>query len=278
MTSTIPDGLINAVKEHRCVLFVGSGLSAAAGYPSWSELMDQLVQAAKSLPQARADGLDKFVAAKDFLTLAEFARSTLGVSRYSTILRNLLAKPLSVPRAHEIIARTDYRGVITTNYDKLLETAFTVQRKWAPAIMTPESVSSLGSALYGDSVFILKLHGDIDSPESIVLTEFDYDRMILRNPHVRSFLQAVFLNYTLLFVGYSLQDAELRLVLKELVLIFQGYTPVHDALLPNAGDFEMTHLMNRMNIQWIPYTPTASHEAVIEALDQLQQTAPFGTA
>ena len=59
-------------------------------------------------------------------------------------------------------------------------------------------------ALYNPEFFIFKFHGDIGSPESIILTSRDYDRLILRNPHARSFLQADFLNYTVLFVGYSL--------------------------------------------------------------------------
>ena len=48
------------------------------------------------------------------------------------------------------------------------------------------------------------------------MTTRDYDRLILRSPHVRSFLQAIFLNYTLLLIGYSLRDPDFQLVLREL--------------------------------------------------------------
>src|SRR5207247_3282143 len=98
------------------------------------------------------------------------------------------------------------RGLLTTNYDRLLETTVTQVRHWSPPAFTPESISSLATALYNPDFFIFKLHGDISSAESIVLTTRDYDRLILRSPHVRSFLQAIFLNYTLLFIGYSLRD------------------------------------------------------------------------
>jgi len=92
------------------------------------------------------------------------------------------------------VARTDCRGVITTNYDRLLETAMTLQRQWTPNSFTSENISTMATALYNPELFLFKLHGDIDAADSIVLTARDYDRLILRSPHVRSFLQAVFLN------------------------------------------------------------------------------------
>ena len=97
-------------------------------------------------------------------------------------------------------------------------------RGWAPNSFTPEAISALAVALYNPEFFIFKVHGDIGSAESIVLTSQDYDRLILRSPHVRSFLQAVFLNYTVFFVGYSLRDQDFQLVLRELALVFEGYT------------------------------------------------------
>jgi hypothetical protein len=267
--------LTKAVKTQRCVLFVGSGLSVGAGYKSWGALIQSLVDAAKQLPHARTKGIEQFEEAKDFFTLAEFARAALGPNNYSTILRTELGRRATPTQAHIALASTRYRGVITTNYDRLLETVFTQVRGWAPSEFTPESVSALASALYNPEPFIFKLHGNISSPESIVLTSRDYDRLILHNPHVRSFLQAVFLNYTVLFVGYSLRDPDFELVLRELTLIFQGYTPTHYAFLPDAPDFAIEHLLQRMNIQALPYEPHNSHAEVTEALKALQDVAPF---
>jgi len=42
--------LLSYVRERRCVLFVGAGLSRAAGYPGWRELMEIIV--AKIKPAA----------------------------------------------------------------------------------------------------------------------------------------------------------------------------------------------------------------------------------
>jgi hypothetical protein len=275
MAINLPDPVLEATKSGKCVLFVGSGLSGLAGYPTWGELVMALVEEAKKAPQANTQGLEKLIEENNLLLLAEFARSTLGVSQFAQILRKKLSSPAKPSDAHRAIAKTKYRGFITTNYDRLLETTLTLERGWAENPITPESVSSLGSALYEPSLFIFKLHGDIAAPESIILTSRDYDRLIMRNPHVRSFLQAIFLTYTLLFVGYGLRDPDFNLILRELNVIFEGYTPTHYALLSDVPGFASHHLVHDMSIQTVVYDPHDNHQEVVEALQHLQKIAPY---
>jgi hypothetical protein len=239
-------------------------------------LVNLLVKEAAAAYPDKAASLTGYAATnKDPLMIAEFARSKLGFQRYATLLRQIFDRRLPPSAVHKLIAGTHYRAIITTNYDKLLETAITFERGWFPTVFTSESVSSLGSVLYEGPFFVYKLHGDVAAAESIVLTSQDYDRLILRYPHVRSFLQAIFLNYVVLFVGYSLYDPDFQLVLKELRLIFEGYTPTHYALLPDAHEFTAEHLMARMNIQVIPYDSADGHRGVSEFLQTLQQAAPY---
>src|ERR1022692_4474402 len=183
----LPEPLVKAVRDRKCMLFVGSGLSSMAGYPSWGELVDSLLQASKKIPYARTGGLEEYDRQKDYFTLAEFARSSLCASRV-------------------------------------------------------------------------------------------YDRLILRSPHVRTFLQAIFLNYSLLFVGYSLHDPDFQLVLRELTLIFENFIPAHYALISDAAEFTVEHLLTRMNIQTIPYRSADGHREVTQILERLQAEAPYSVA
>jgi hypothetical protein len=278
MLPAIPDPLLRAVEQRKCVLFVGPGLSSLAGYPTWSELVDLLVAEARKMPRARTDGLEKFQACGDYFTLAEFARSTLPRDEFRQILKREFGRPVPSTPAHEAIAGTDYRGFITTNYDRLLESAVTQVRMAMPSTFTPSSYSELASALYDPDTFVFKMHGDLLEPSSVVISASDYDRLILRSPHVRSFLQAVFISNTLLFVGYSLRDPDFQLILKELTLIFQGYLPRHFALLASPGSFEIDHLLRQMNVQAIPYDSGDNHRAVLDVLLYLQDLAPATVA
>ena len=272
---TIPTTLEDAVRERKCILFVGSGLSVAAGYPSWGDLVLFLVEEARKMPHARVNGLDEIIAEKDYGMLAEFARSALAPSQFATLLKQKLGARAKPTKVHELIASTDYRGLITTNYDRLIETTVTLTRQWQPAIFTPETMEALAMALSNPEFFIFKLHGDVGSIDNIVLTDRDYDRLILRSPHVRSFLQAVVLTYTLLFVGYSLRDPDFQLSLRELSLIFEGKTPTHFAMLPDPPDFTIASLLQRLNIQAIPYSGKDNHREVEDVLAHLSSLRPL---
>jgi hypothetical protein len=151
----------------------------------------------------------------------------------------------------------------------------TITRGWVPDAFTPGNIAALADALYNPELFIFKLHGDISSGQSIILTIQDYDHLLFRNIHVRVFMQAVFLNYTLLFVGYSLNDLDFQLLLSEMTLIFEGYTPKHYALIPDAGALTVEHLLERLNIQTLAYSPQEEHREAVQFLERIRAEVPW---
>jgi hypothetical protein len=275
MPPKTPRGLARSVRERKCILFVGSGLSAAAGYPTWGEMVLRLVDEAREIPGARTRGLEELVEKKDWFSLADFARTTLTPYDFGEALRQMFLDPEDPSRAHELIAQTNYRGIITTNYDRLLELTMARVANRSPSTFTTNGISAMAVALFRPDLFIYKLHGDIHDASSIILTASDYDQMILFNPHTRSFLHGAMLNYTLLFVGYSLSDPDFQLVLRELSLMFQHHVPKHYALIPNCGDFAEEHLLRRLNVQAIGYDPADDHREAADFLAELQAIAPY---
>jgi len=273
--TSIPAPLLEAVKERKCILFAGSGLSVAAGYPTWKSLVAKLMDAAAKAHPSREFGLKSYARNGDLLTLTEFARSKLGRHEYSTLLNEIFDEPLPPQNVHRLIARTDYRAVITTNYDRLIEAVFASERVLPPKTFTSDSIGAMATAFWTPSAFVFELHGDPTFPESIILTAQDYDRSTLKTPHLRSFLQSVFINYTVFFVGYSLSDPDFQVLLKELTAIFRGYTPQHYALIPNPQEFTTEYLQKSMNIQAMVYDPKEGHAAVENVLSELQKVAPF---
>jgi hypothetical protein len=275
MPPQIPLKLARAIRSRKCILFAGSGLSSAAGYPTWGEMVLRLVAEGREVPGAKVQGLDELEEKKDWFTLADFARSTLTPYDFGEVLTEMFGYTGKPSRAHKLIARTDFRGIITTNYDRLLEITMARVRNFLPNTFTTNGIDAMAVALFSSPMFIYKMHGDIGEPSSIVLTASDYDRMILFSPHSRSFLHGAMLNYTLLFVGYSLSDPDFQLVLRELSLMFQNHVPKHYALVPNGGDFAKEHLLRRLNVQAIGYDPADGHREAVDVLEELQAIAPF---
>jgi hypothetical protein len=62
---------------------------------------------------------------------------------------------------------------------------------------------------------VLKIHGDLSTPEEIVLTRTDYDRYFEHRPAVATLLRGLLLNRTFVFIGYSLRDPNLNIILNE---------------------------------------------------------------
>ena len=142
-------------------------------------------------------------------------------------------KPSPVVRA---LAALDFPLVITTNYDRLFERALhqadkmpfvTVYKKDRFAVAEEPDSSSVAEP------FLFKIHGDIKHEESVVVTDEDYIHFILRMNGERCYhpvpdtLLYHFKKWTTLFVGYSLLDYNLRLLLKTLLW------PMDNAKLPS---------------------------------------------
>ena len=124
------------------------------------------------------------------------------------------------------LAELNFPVVVTTNYDRHFEDALLMADKnpttsvYQPkANAHPYDISGESSA---ENPFVFKIHGDINSPESLVITDEDYVDFVLRmtapaeyNP-VPATVYFRLLKWPTLFIGYSLLDYNLRLLLKTL--------------------------------------------------------------
>ena len=113
---------------------------------------------------------------------------------------------------HQLILELEFPIIYTTNYDRNLERAFALAgRKWAK-VVDVRDIARIAT----DAVQIVKFHGDFDNDQSIVLTETDYyDRLSFKSP-LDIKLRSDALARPILFIGYSLSDVNIRLLLHKL--------------------------------------------------------------
>jgi hypothetical protein len=277
----VPPRLLEALRADRVVLFAGAGMSRgdAAGteryLPTWGGLLIELVQRAQRAGQISSkDASALSIAVKDgkYLFVAETIRRKLPRSDFDEALYRIFRDPNIRPiERHRLVTRVPLAGVVTTNYDKLLETAYAEARGFPQPTYTYKSSTSVISALRHGRFFILKAHGDIDDPETIVLSERDYRDLTWRQPGYRSVLSAIFMTKTILFVGASLSDTDVKLVLETVSESFAGGGPTHFALLPalEASESEAEHWREFFGIQLIQYRATKGHPEVDAFLKKL---------
>lgn len=102
-------------------------------------------------------------------------------------------------------------GVITTNYDGLMESVF-------PKYDTFANQSDLLFSPLAGIGEIYKIHGSSDSPDSMIIDERDYRRLAERQSYLLSKILTIFGEYPIIFLGYSLKDQDIRDIISSIAL------------------------------------------------------------
>lgn len=216
-TDPIPDDLLLAVRERSCVALVGSGVTSRclsksrAPLPGWADLLRRLVEWSSEQRLVNANDLrdlNELIEASEFLMVAQELRERLGDDALSRFVAEVFDPDAIVPsRIHELLSVIPFRGYMTTNYDNLLERAYTRVRKRQLERLLPNTTTSL-ELLLERNPFLLKLHGDLEIPSSIILAHRDYLRLA-SDANYQSLLDRLFSTFTVLMVGYGLTDLDI---------------------------------------------------------------------
>lgn len=204
-----PIELIEHLNRGDCVLFVGDALADESS-PS-VRLASALVNrgsthAACPISACRSG---KCIQPEDCAVplahAAQFYESCMGRQALLDFTRRFIDErypPRSTSPIHHKLASLPIRIVITTAYDDRLEMALDMAGRPYSSVVRDSDVP------FDDPgrVQLIRLHGTVRDPQSLVLTEDDRVDLFARLPVVTKILQGHFASQTLLFVGYGLGD------------------------------------------------------------------------
>jgi hypothetical protein len=227
--------LVDAVRRHRVVPFVGAGLSKHMDLPTWREALDELRE--RLLP--KDEDLKTQLAAALYLPAAEalVKEDSPAVNAYirSRFKVSILKGPVA------LLPKLASGCVVTTNFDAAIEEAYKLfDLQFEGYMHGTQSHNFMGRLARGDRC-ILKLHGDAsDDPSSFVFTKKQYDKAYgksfnFKKPLAKA-LRQIYISNTLLFLGCSLeQDMTLELF-KHVKNQGDYEVPIHFAILPQHED------------------------------------------
>lgn len=230
----VPDGLIEAATRNTLVPFVGAGVSRLAGCPSWIEFADKVMDSLVTqgvLSPAQRSQLSP-LSARVKLSVAKLTAKKHGVDvGYRDILQ----------KSKKWLEHTDGRRVyghisalskkfVTTNYDEWLDIVLP-QFELKPD--TPEDDTDsrpeqrrvklykpedMTAANFLAPHTVVHLHGALDDPAGMILSTSDYLNRYRNDGNrgsgdeentVLRFLEFLFKEKTVLFLGYGLEELEI---------------------------------------------------------------------
>lgn len=223
--------------------------------PDWKGLLSRLVEWASErglIGKRTISDIRKLIKNQQHLLVAEELIDLLGNSTIHDFLSEVFDPDGMVPsKLHELLVITPFRWLFTTNYDNLLERAFISIHNRHIDSLTTDDLKSLNKISNYPRV-IVKLHGDLEKPETIVLGQRRY-QVLFSSRHYNRFLEDVFSHNSVLMVGYGLNDADILLPIDRLATISKS---MPHFLLSKHGDrssIEKKRLSLDRNIHLIEY-------------------------
>jgi hypothetical protein len=177
------------INNNSCVFFIGAGISSDCGLPSGNDLSKKF---------AEQLGLD--FENQRLSELAEYFEVEFGRQELIEFLKKelLIHIPQENRGCYNIIVKIPINIIITTNYDNLLQdlsNKYNVIKKNDDLWKINESIDN-----------IIKIHGDLDFPEDIIITDSDFINYYDRYPNISSFLEYIFSTKSIIFLGFGLKD------------------------------------------------------------------------
>lgn len=239
----LPPTLIDAVREQRAVLFLGTGASIGARHPKSARLplgdnlRDQISD--HFLKGALKDRNLTFVAAT--------AANEAGLPHLQKYIHDLF-DPFQPADFHALVPRFRWKALVTTNFDLIIERAYSTA--------SPPSLQNLVKSLKDGDLFdtrlnntsnpvgLYKLHGCIehytDDSIPLVLGQEQYASYATNRQRFYSRLRDLAYEYPLIFCGYSISDPHIQHMLFDLT--DKGVRrPMYYHVGPDTDDIEVRY-------------------------------------
>lgn len=222
----VPETLLQAHEEGRVIFFCGAGISYPAGLPGFRQLVDRLFDALGTAPdelEAAALTSNRLDAAIDLLEHRFPGRRDAVRAKLPELLTPLSYRKKATTATHKALIDlgTDRRGalrLVTTNFDRIFEHVANGKRKGYRSFAAPQLPIPKLSRWNG----LVYLHGlleeapEIASLNRLVLSSGDFGLAYLTERWAARFVSELFRNYTVCFIGYSIDDPVVRYMMDAL--------------------------------------------------------------
>lgn len=242
------------LRREDVTLFVGSGCSMASGAPSSKILSDRIYSILDE--EYKEYGRELAKTSEALVVQDQNSRERLNdviVDAFSNL------KP---SKFHENLLMIPHiRTIITTNYDTLIEQAYSVRY-----FQSITNDTELARAI-PNNVQLLKIHGDLKHLDDIIITESDYRHFLDEKPNPLLWNRVIteFTTKHVVFVGYSAEDANVLTLIEQVRRYAGDAVKKMFIIVPELNAVQKSRL-NQLGVTHISGLGNDFLESVIQSL------------
>src|SRR5690242_1609355 len=267
---TIPESLIEQIRTGKAALVVGAGI----GVPSWKQMLERLTKALETRGREGDDAatkdLEKLLSKGNLVRAVGFLARSLGEETCDRIVQEMWAAPPDVPALPKALAGLPFRHVWTTFPGDILDHAFETQspEEWPPArIVTYTELGELSPRRRT----LVKMLGNF---ETYVVTPRSVRRALSRAVDLREYARDLYVEGSLVFVGFRFGDPDLSALLDRVFGMFEPPRGTHYFLGAGVGPVTVDELMADHHIEVVNLAGKGGDEvaerSVLEWLEALR--------
>lgn len=242
---TIPESLVEAIKAGRAALVVGAGI----GVPSWKQLLERMNQELESRgrdgDKEAAKDVDKLLHKGSLVRAVGYLARALSEETCDALVKDTWKTPDEVPAIVKAIAELPFRHVWTTFPGDVLEKGFDGTRPegWPePRVVTYQELGGLSRRRRT----LVKMLGNFDT---YVVTPRSVRRALSRAVDLRDYARDLYVEGTLVFVGFRFGDPDLSALLDRVFGMFEPPQNAHYFLGAGMGPVTVDELMAEHHIE-----------------------------
>ena len=255
------ESLFELVRQEEIVIWAGAGLSLYAGFPSGNELKEILLNnLSKPEKESINVNLPLSSLAEEFCRLKNNSRNSL-IRILNKIFLNKI--PLSKECHQNLALIPHFKTIITTNYDTLIEDTFGENGQFV------YSVKQI-PYLENGKTHIFKIHGDLKEPDSIIITDSDYNnffKLDSENGVYWTVIKERLSTNSVLFLGYNIEDPNVSVVFDKITDELGANRKECFLVAPNLAQ----HKINNLTQKGIQYINSTAEELVKELINNIKE-------
>jgi hypothetical protein len=269
-----PDDLVRDIAARRSVLFLGAGVSRSAHndrgvHPrGWPDYLAHL--ASRISDTNHAAEVRQCIADSDLLTACELARKYLSPSTFKTeLLQEFVGNAYRHAKIHDDLSLVDSRLVMTSNFDKLYENRAN-QLQNNTVIVKSYYDKDVADVFRRQDRVVIKVHGTVDAPDMTIFTRSQYALARRDYSHFYQLLRGLFITHTFVFLGASMRDPDIQLLLEDHAYRFEGARPHYMAMPEDSARTGILRVLEEtMNLKALVYDPVNNHQALADSVAEL---------